>query len=128
MIDGLEPHRPDVSEPLAPARALSDALELEYVSADPWFGIGASLLVEVFGKQVDTFVAEQFARQKQVAGNTLEWLDLHTVLEVDHADDSAEIAALIPEGEPEDAALAGAEHIANASRRFFAEMYRLTFG
>lgn len=127
LISGLDEHRPNVEEPLAPARALSDALELEYVASDPWFGVGASLLVEVFGKQVDTFVAEQFARQKEVAGHTLEWLDLHTVLEVDHADDSAEIAALIPEGAAEEAALAGAEHIANASRRFFAEMYRLTF-
>ncbi|MGE0321359.1 MAG: iron-containing redox enzyme family protein [Polyangiaceae bacterium] len=127
LISGLEAHRADVQDPLIPARALSDALEFEYVSADPWFGVGASLLVEVFGKQVDTFVAAQFARQKQVAGHTLEWLDLHTVLEVDHADDSAEIAALIPEGEAEEAALAGAEHIANASNRFFAEMYRLTF-
>ncbi len=128
LISGLDQHRAKTENPLAPARALSDALELEYVSADPWFGVGASLLVEVFGKQVDTFVAEQFARQKQVAGDTLEWLDLHTVLEVDHADDSAEIAALIPTGEAEEAALAGAEHIANASRRFFAEMYRVTFG
>ncbi|MCA9648098.1 MAG: iron-containing redox enzyme family protein [Polyangiaceae bacterium] len=128
LINGLETYRASVADPLGPAQALSDALELEYVSADPWFGVGASLLVEVFGKQVDTFVAEQFARQKQVAGHTLEWLDLHTVLEVDHADDSAAIAALIPEGEAEEAALAGAEHIANASNRFFAEMYRLTFG
>lgn len=130
LLKGLSQYRSaqdDTASALLPAADLGRALEYEYVTADPWFGIGASLLVEVFGKQVDTFVAEQFARQQAVTGETLEWLDLHTVLEVEHAEDSRRLAALIPTGAPEAQAIAGAEHIANASTAFFNAMYAVAF-
>ncbi|MBX3181336.1 MAG: iron-containing redox enzyme family protein [Polyangiaceae bacterium] len=127
LMRGIEAYRSDAPEALSAAAGLSGALELEYVESDPWFGVGASLLVEVFGMQVDCFINDEFARQAEVSGAPLEWLKLHSELEVDHAGDSVRVAAMIPEGAPEARAVAGAEHISRAASAFFSRLYEISF-
>ncbi len=127
LMRGIEAHQSDAPDALSAAAGLSGALELEYVESDPWFGVGASLLVEVFGMQVDCFINDEFARQAEVSGAPLEWLKLHSELEVDHAGDSVRVAAMIPAGAPEVRAVAGAEHISRAASAFFSRLYAITF-
>ncbi|MDC3959955.1 iron-containing redox enzyme family protein [Polyangium jinanense] len=115
-------------ELVRPGRDLGLELERLYVTADPYEGLGASLVVEIYGKHVDAFVADEFRRQRSVAPQTLEWLHLHEQLEVDHADESMELARLLPSsGSPLEAAWRGARAVANGSWRFFDGMYRRCF-
>jgi pyrroloquinoline quinone (PQQ) biosynthesis protein C len=110
---------------LAPGHALGAELERCYVSAEPYEeGVGASLVVEVYGKQVDTFIADQFRRQTQIPPSALEWLHLHETLEVEHASEAMDIARLIPSGPASEAAWRGAKAVATASRAFFDALYR----
>ncbi len=125
MFGVVTPWAPKESdEVLAPGRALGRELERCYVTAAPYEGVGASLVVEVYGKQVDTFIADQFRRQEQIPQSKLDWLHLHENLEVEHADESLHIARAIPSGPATDDAWRGAKAIATASRVFFDTLYR----
>jgi hypothetical protein len=109
---------------LAPGFALGEELERCYVTAEPYEGVGASLVVEVYGKQVDTVIADQFRRQTRIPPSALEWLHLHETLEVEHAGEAMDIARLIPAGPGSEAAWRGARAVATASRAFFDTLYR----
>jgi len=125
MCEVLAPWAPpETDEVLAPGRVLGAELERCYVTADPHEGLGASLVVEVYGKQVDTFIADQFRRQSQLPPSALEWLHLHERLEVEHAGESMDVARLIPSGPASEAAWRGARAVATASRAFFDTLYR----
>ncbi|HEU4411269.1 MAG TPA: iron-containing redox enzyme family protein [Polyangiaceae bacterium] len=130
MLRNLAPFRPEGAgdELAAPGRELGRELERLYVEADPYEGLGASLVTEIYGKQADAFVAAEFRRQRAVAPEALEWLHLHEHLEVEHADEAMQLARLLPEGGPKlEAAWRGATALALAAWRFFDEMYRRCF-
>ncbi|XXF76120.1 iron-containing redox enzyme family protein [Myxococcaceae bacterium GXIMD 01537] len=129
MLSVLAPWAPqNLPEALAPGRALGEALEHCYVKADSYEGVGASLVVEVYGKQVDGFIADEFRRQTQIPPSALEWLHLHEHLEVEHADEALDMARLLPTEGPElEAAWRGARAISTASRAFFDTLYRLSY-
>jgi pyrroloquinoline quinone (PQQ) biosynthesis protein C len=128
MFEMLGPWAPpETAEVLAPGHALGAELERCYVSADPDEGVGASLVVEVYGKQVDTFIADQFRRQTRIPPSALEWLHLHENLEVEHVGESMDIARLIPTGPASEAAWRGAKAVATASRAFFDALYRACY-
>jgi DMATS type aromatic prenyltransferase len=128
MMEVLTPWAPPETEDvLSPGRALGKELERCYVTAGPYEGIGASLVVEVYGKQVDTSIADQFRRQNQIPPSKLTWLNLHETLEVEHAGESMDVARLIPTGSSSEDAWRGAKAIATASRTFFDMMYRQCF-
>lgn len=127
MIEGLAPWRPaDFTEESAdPGREFGRELERLYVTADPDEGVGASFVVEIGGKQVDTFIAEEFRRQHAVAPETLTWLHLHEELEVEHVDEAMSLAKLAPASGPRlEAMRRGAQAVADAAWRFFDAMYR----
>lgn len=128
MLEVLTPWAPPETEDvLSPGHALGKELERCYVTAEPYEGVGASLVVEVYGKQVDTTIADQFRRQNQIPPSKLTWLHLHETLEVEHAGESMDVARLIPSGVASEYAWRGAKAIATASRNFFDMMYRQCF-
>ncbi|MCU0682614.1 MAG: iron-containing redox enzyme family protein [Polyangiaceae bacterium] len=130
MLGNLAPFRPagELEAMVQPGRDFGRELERLYVQAHPDEGVGASLVVEIYGKQADSFVASEFRRQRAVTPDALEWLNLHEHLEVEHADDSAEIARLLPEsGPPLAAAWRGASALAAGAWRFFDGMFRVCF-
>ncbi|HEX8819757.1 MAG TPA: tryptophan dimethylallyltransferase family protein [Archangium sp.] len=128
MLEVVSPWAPpETDEVLAPGRVFGAELERCYVNAEPYEGVGASLVAEVHGKQVDTFIAEQFRRQSQIPPSALEWLHLHENLEVEHVDESLDIARLIPPGAASEAAWRGAKSLSTAARAFFDTLYRQSF-
>lgn len=131
LLSALDPWQPaslDDDALFAPGRALGAELDRLYTKCDPHEGVGATLLVEVYGKHVDQFLGDEFRRQGQIDQSSLEWLTMHEVLEMDHADDSVSLAKLLPEGEASALAVRGAEAVAEASRQYFDAMYALCFG
>jgi DMATS type aromatic prenyltransferase len=109
-----------------PGTNLGARLEAIYDDTDPWTGVGAAIVIELLGKQVDLFVGSQFRREQQLGEPSLEWLTLHEALEVDHADESAVLASLVPI-QHEAAAWRGGRRVFAAGWTFFDEMYALCF-
>ena len=109
-----------------PGEDLAARLEAIYGDPDPWVGVGAAIVIELLGKQVDLFVGAQFRRQQQLGDTSLEWLTLHEALEVDHAHESAVLAELVPV-EHRAAAWRGGRRVFAAGWTYFDEMYALCF-
>lgn len=129
LVGGLTSHlkmTPDESM-VAPGRELGNTLETLYTGRHPYEGLGAALIMEVYGKQVDAFLGAQFRRQAALPDVVMEWLTLHEALEVEHVDESFEIAKLIPPGIKAEAAATGARELGLAGIRFFDGLYEACF-
>jgi hypothetical protein len=112
----------------APSKRQSERLEATYFDAHPYTGVGASIVIELLGKQVDLFCAEQFRRQQAVGLASLEWLTLHEALELDHADESMLLASYIERDKDRLAAWLGGREVYETGWAFCDEMYTLCFG
>ncbi len=127
MLAGLSAYKPAHVDALdfEAGRVLEAQLEVPYADADGHVGVGAAMVIEVFGKQVDRFVADQFRRQREVAPDTLTWLHLHENLELEHAEESIDLARLVPATPDAQAAVSrGARAVFDAGWLFFDHMYR----
>lgn len=121
LVNGLDEHAPpDFDDAmLAPGRALGEKMEELFVRRDPYEGLGAALVMEVYGQQVDAFMGSQFRRAAALPKTIMEWLDLHEVLELDHVNESNDLAALVAAGPKSQAAARGAREVALAGYHFF---------
>ena len=102
FIAGLEPWRPTTesrAQMLEPGRRLADTGARPFSAAPIYEAIGALVVGEVFAKKMDHCVGHEIRRQSGVSTSDLRWLTLHETLEVDHADESRELALLVPEGD-----------------------------
>jgi DMATS type aromatic prenyltransferase len=133
MMDVLAPFRPpldDDDEPaslLAPGRALVPRLAAIYCAPDPFESVGAVIAGEIFGKQIDQFLGEEFRRQTVIDPRSLAWLTLHETLEVAHADASRQLADLVP-AYAADVAQRGAIGIYLAGWAFLDALYASCYG
>jgi len=130
LLEALAPWRPAHTDARAaqPGLQLSENLEAAYFDPAPYAGVGAAIVIELLGKQVDQFVADQFRRQEAVGMASLEWLTLHETLEVDHANESLDLASYVEREEDRVAAWRGGRAVHRAGWRFLDDMYRLCFG
>jgi hypothetical protein len=69
-------------------------------AADPYEGVGALIVGEIFAKKMDRALGDEIRRQDAVPADALRWLVLHETLEIDHAGDSGALAELIPKRGP----------------------------
>jgi DMATS type aromatic prenyltransferase len=131
LVAALAPYRPsgDLDRWLAPGRTLYEALNRPLCAPEPYESVGAVMLLEIYGKQIDIRMGEEFRRQDQIDQDALEWLHLHEDLEVDHAGDSLRLARLIPHDDAAalEATWRGAEAVGAASREYFDHLYRIWF-
>jgi DMATS type aromatic prenyltransferase len=129
LLEALAPWKPANVTPEMdrPAARLSESLEAIYFDSQPYVGVGASIVIELLGKQVDIFIANQFRRQQAVGMASLEWLTLHETLELDHADESMRMAQLIRSESDRAAARKGGQAVHAAGWGFFDDMYALCF-
>lgn len=130
LLDKLSPWKPQVvPEAMRVAgQRLHAALEAVYHDPDPYVGVGGAIVIELLGKQVDIFVADQFRRQEQVRLATLQWLTEHEALELEHAEESAVLAGWITQDDHRVAAWRGGEAVFRAGWAFFDDMYTVCFG
>jgi DMATS type aromatic prenyltransferase len=129
LVLGLDRWKADVTDEalLAPGKVLSQRLEEIYLSSDAFEGVGATMVIEIFGRQVDMFFGDEFRRQKEVDPKSLEWLNMHEELEIEHSAESLDLAHLVPAA-CLPAAWRGAAQVNIASTAFFDAMYGLCFG
>jgi DMATS type aromatic prenyltransferase len=126
----LEPYKPQSVTPqiLAPGNELSQSLEALYSDPNPYIGVGAAIIMEICGKQIDQLMANEFAERTTVERSSLKWLHLHDELEIDHANEVLDLARLITNSDRgKEAAQKGLEVTGKAVWSFFNGMYRVCF-
>jgi pyrroloquinoline quinone (PQQ) biosynthesis protein C len=130
LLAGLDRWRPAqvTDETLVAGRALGERLESIYSDPDPFVGVGAAMVIEIYGKQVDLQTGRELRRQHALDPESLTWLTLHEELELEHADESMEMARLIEPGAALHGAWRGARATCAASWAFFDDVYALCFG
>ena len=99
FIAGLEPYRPlraTSQSVLEPGRTLARKASQLFASSSVYEAVGALMVGEIFAKKMDHCVGDQIRRQSAISDDDLTWLIIHETLEVEHAEDSREIAALVP--------------------------------
>jgi pyrroloquinoline quinone (PQQ) biosynthesis protein C len=106
FVNGLKKHseRAVPEDMLEPGRGLMEAMSKTFSASDPFEGVGALMVSEVFAKKMDSCVGNELRRQNALSSEDRYWLDLHEHLEVEHAEDSYELAELVPEQGPQLAA------------------------
>jgi pyrroloquinoline quinone (PQQ) biosynthesis protein C len=129
MMERLAPFRPITSDDAMwqPGRNFDANLNDCYEAEDVREAVGAVMVGEVFGKQIDLFLGEQLRRQSFVDVDSLEWLVLHERLEVEHAEDSDDLARLITSDDLP-ATWQGAQRAGAAGRTFLDDLYTACYG
>jgi pyrroloquinoline quinone (PQQ) biosynthesis protein C len=129
MMSQLEPWRPVKTDAnlLDAGKKLDPKLAEIYGAADVYESVGAVMAGEIFGKQMDQFLGDEFRRQNELDPSSLEWLMLHEQLEVDHADSSSDLARFVPTDSLE-ATWRGASDLSRAGWAFLDDVYRACYG
>ncbi|WP_438040901.1 iron-containing redox enzyme family protein [Sorangium sp. So ce128] len=98
-LDGWRPRdaRGDV---LRPGKRLGERSTALFEADDPYEAVGALIVAEIFAKKMDRCLGDEIRRQSAISPDALAWLTIHEVLEVDHAEDSGALAALVKERGP----------------------------
>ena len=102
FVAGLDRWRPKVvtASTVAAGERMAKRAGSIFHAPDPYEGIGALMSGEIFAKKMDHCLGEEIRRQEAIPSRALTWLVLHETLEIDHADDALELAALIPDHGP----------------------------
>jgi DMATS type aromatic prenyltransferase len=130
LISALEPYKPQIfsDRMLVPGSILSQELEKLYTDSNPYIGVGAAIVMEICGKQIDEVMGREFLTRTNIDRSSLSWLHLHEELEIGHADEAQELARSIERMNGDvDATKQGAEQTALALSKFFEGMYRICF-
>jgi pyrroloquinoline quinone (PQQ) biosynthesis protein C len=129
MLADLEPFAPSGPRDhlLAPGRRLATRLADHYLARSPLEAVGGTLIMEVFGKQVDQAIGTLLRRQTELDVGKLTWLVLHEELEEDHADESVVLARMTP-AVAESEVCRGAEDLATLGFAYLDDIYGVIFG
>jgi DMATS type aromatic prenyltransferase len=130
LMTGIEPWRMAsfTEDMLKIGKEYDECLQDLYLDTNPFVGLGAAMLLEVYGKQFDLCMGREF-RKTNIARSAIVWLTLHEELEVGHADESLVIARFATESqEGVTAAIQGFEKTRLASWRFLDGLYQLCYG
>ena len=130
MLADLEPFAPsgDREALLAPGRRLAKELAAHYLARPTLEAVGGTLVMEVFGKQVDRRIGDLLRRETGVDTASLTWLVLHETLEEDHAGESVDLARLVPtDAASQEAVCRGAEDLAQLGHCYLDDLYEVIF-
>jgi DMATS type aromatic prenyltransferase len=130
LILALDPYKPQtVSEKiLLPGTELSQRLEVLYSDPNVYIGVGAAIMMEICGKQIDEVMGREFVTRTDMSRSDLLWLHIHEEVEVEHTDEAIELARIISNSDGDkEAARQGIEMTATAMWSFFNGMYRTCY-
>jgi pyrroloquinoline quinone (PQQ) biosynthesis protein C len=85
---------------LTPGREMGLAMGALFSAAHPYEAVGALIVGEIFAEKMDRCVGDEVRRQNALTSDELKWLAMHEILEANHAGDSTELAALVPNDGP----------------------------
>lgn len=106
FVAGLQPFRLDGPDEqlLYPGERMFEEARAPFYAEHPYESVGALITGEIFANKLDHCLGDQIRRQHQLSEAVLTWLTIHETLEEHHAQDSGELALLVPNKGPELAA------------------------
>jgi DMATS type aromatic prenyltransferase len=114
-------------EMLMPGKEISMCWEEIFLDSDSYVGVGATMVLEVYGKQFDLWLGQEL-RKTTVDLSTIKWVTIHEELEIAHADESIFLAHFVSESEAGVAAARqGIEKACLTAWNFMNALYRLSF-
>jgi hypothetical protein len=131
FVAGLEPWSPRdaAGRTLSAGHRLATRASEVFDAGGPFEAVGGLIVAEIFAKKMDQCLGDEIRRQSLVPREALVWLDIHEVLEVDHAADSYELAVLVPDhGAPLASAWQGARKLWAAMWGFLDDVHAAAYG
>jgi DMATS type aromatic prenyltransferase len=114
-------------EMLLPGKEISKCWEEIFLDSDSYVGVGATMVLEVYGKQFDLWLGQEI-RKTTINLSTIKWVTVHEELEIDHAEESLVLARFVSESETgEVAARQGIDKACKTAWSFMNALYRLCF-
>ena len=112
---------------LVPGQEFSQKLEELYTDPNPYIGLGAAILLEIYGEQFDPWLGTEL-RRTNINSSDMVWVTLHEELEIEHADESLIMIRFVAESKQnEESAKQGIERAYVASRQLLDGLYRLCY-
>jgi pyrroloquinoline quinone (PQQ) biosynthesis protein C len=110
-----------------PGREFSDRFEEIYLDPNPYVGVGAMIVSEIYAKQFDICLGNEL-RKTNVDRSGIKWVTIHEALEVEHADESLLLASFVSDSEEGIvAAKQGIELTCLAAWNFLNKLYQLCY-
>jgi DMATS type aromatic prenyltransferase len=129
LLTAVEPWRMEscTENMLMPGKEISDRLEEIFLDSNPYIGVGATMVTEIYAKHFDLWLGAEL-RKTTLDFSAIKWVTVHEELEVDHANESLVLARFVAESE-ENVVVArqGIDKACMASWSFLNDMYRLCF-
>ena len=129
LMSAIEPWRivSCTEDMLIPGQLFSKKLEELYLDSNPYVGLGAAILLEIYGEQFDPWLSRELQRTN-INPSDMIWVTLHEELEVDHADESLTMIRFVADSEAKVAAAKqGMEDAYLASQKLLDGLYRLCY-
>jgi DMATS type aromatic prenyltransferase len=130
LMNAIEPWRmnPFTEQMLIPGREFSQMMEEIYVNSQPDIGVGAAIVMEIYGKQFDLWLGHEL-RKTEIDISSMLWVTLHEELEINHANESLVIASFVADSKQGvNTTKEGIGKACMASWHFLNGLYRLCYG
>jgi pyrroloquinoline quinone (PQQ) biosynthesis protein C len=122
FVTALAPYRPERGS-LAPGIALGRRMNQIFDADDPYEGVGALMISEIYAQKLDHCIGDEVRRQSELDEDSLTWLVLHEQLEDDHAGESRVLARVLADNPPTvPGAIRGGQHAWQVLWTFLDEM------
>ena len=115
------------AELLRPARKLRASLDALHAVQAPYVGVGAALLSEIFGAEVNAALVAELARHPHIDPAVRAWIAGHAAIECEHASEAAAVVHLVARAHLDDV-IRGAMAFERAALRFFDALYAVSHG
>jgi DMATS type aromatic prenyltransferase len=113
---------------LIPGTEFSNNFEEIYLDSNPYVGVGAMIVSEIYAKQFDICLGNEL-RRTNVDRAGIKWVTIHEELEVEHADESFLLASFVTDSEESIvAAKRGIEKTCLTAWTFLNQLYRICYG
>ena len=113
---------------LIPGEEFSNSFEEIYLDSNPYVGVGAMIVSEIYAKQFDICLGNEL-RRTSVDRAGIKWVTIHEELEVEHADESFLLASFVTDSEEGIiAAKQGIEKTCVTAWTFLNKLYRICYG
>ena len=130
LMTTVEPWQmePFTEELLLPGIEFSNNFEEIYLDSNPYVGVGAMIISEIYAKQFDICLGNEL-RRTNVDRAGIKWVTIHEELEIEHADESFLLASFVTDSEEGVvAAKQGIERTCLTAWTFLNQLYRICYG
>jgi DMATS type aromatic prenyltransferase len=129
LMTTVEPWQMELAtdELLIPGVEFSNSFEAIYLDSNPYIGVGAMIVSEIYAKQFDICLGNEL-RRTNVDRSGIKWVTIHEELEIEHADESLLLASFVTDSkEGVMGAKQGIDRTCLTAWKFLNDLYRICY-